>query len=213
MERAIQLQPRDRELIVALTHRVRFLTAGQVARAWWPNTVHTEAAERRLRELRRAGYLRQTIVHARPELPLDEPVFRWTPGAPPPRFAAVSHALRRRWRDPVQPTAVVLAARAAAARFGGAGGRLKRALQATHDLHVAAVYLRVLLERPEIAEGWASEDLIAPSRRGQKLPDAIIHDPTSRPLLVIEFGGEYDAERVERVHADCARRGLPYELW
>jgi hypothetical protein len=82
-----------------------------------------------------------------------------------------------------------------------------------HDLHVAAIYLRLLRDRPEEAANWVSESVLAPLRRGQKLPDAEIHDAHGRPIKVIEFGGSYSPERLQKVHADCERRQLPYELW
>ena len=37
--------------------------------------------------------------------------------------------------------------------------------------------------------------------------------PEEPPRLVLEFGGAYDAARVERFHEDCAERRLPYQLW
>jgi hypothetical protein len=74
------------------------------------------------------------------------------------------------------------------------------------------MYLLFLRDRPELASGWRSEDVLASTRRNQKLPDAIVMDG-DRPQLVVEFGGAYDPGRVEKVHADCATRRLPYELW
>ena len=100
-----------------------------------------------------------------------------------------------------------------AKHFGGKGGKLRRPLQATHDLHVSTVYLWFLEQQPDLASAWASEDLIAPTRRGQKLPDAMIQDEAGNPLRVIEFAGAYPPERIEKLHLDCEYRGLPYELW
>ncbi|MBK8183290.1 MAG: hypothetical protein IPK63_10530 [Candidatus Competibacteraceae bacterium] len=101
----------------------------------------------------------------------------------------------------------------AARYFGGYGGKLRRPLQATHDLHVAQIYLRFLKTDPVRAALWVSEDRFAPERRREKLPDAVIQDAAGTIALVIEFGGAYDAKHVERVHLDCVTRSLPYELW
>ncbi len=59
---------------------------------------------------------------------------------------------------------------------------------------------------------WRGEDLMAHTRLGQKLPDAFIVDDQEQVIWVIEFGGGYDAERVEAFHQDCVSRNLPYQL-
>ena len=109
---------------------------------------------------------------------------------------------------------VYLATRRAAAIFGGrADGKIKNPSQVTHDIHLGALYLKFVREAPTLAAGWIGEDILAPTREHQKLPDAILHDGEGRPRLVIEFGGSYPTERVRDFHEDCAARGLPYELW
>jgi len=110
-------------------------------------------------------------------------------------------------------TTVYTATEATARLYAGCGGRLAHPLQVTHDLHVSAIFLKLRQTSPAEAEGWVSEDLLAPLRRGQKLPDAEIHDNAGRVLKVIEFGGSYAPERVRLVHEDCERRQVPYELW
>ena len=85
--------------------------------------------------------------------------------------------------------------------------------QATHDIHLGALYLKLMKDAPTIAAGWIGEEILAPTREHQKLPDAILHDREGRPRLVIEFGGAYPADRLQAFHEDCAERALPYELW
>jgi hypothetical protein len=98
--------------------------------------------------------------------------------------------------------------------FGGAQrGELKHPLQATHDIGVAAVWLRLREIAPQWAMAWRGEDLLAHTRLGEKLPDAFIVDKNEKVLWVIEFGGSYDARRVKAFHEDCAARDLPYQLW
>ncbi len=76
------------------------------------------------------------------------------------------------------------------------------------------MYLQFRRSRPQDAERWIGEDLLAPWRRGEKLPDAVLAAaPDARPELVLEFGGAYDARRIEMFHEDCASQMLPYELW
>ena len=56
--------------------------------------------------------------------------------------------------------------------------------------------------------------MLAPHRRGQKLPDAVIaRGAELRPELVLEFGGAYDKARLVDFHADSEERKLPYEIW
>ena len=110
--------------------------------------------------------------------------------------------------------AVYLATRRAASIFGGkADGRIKNLSQVTHDIHLGALYLKFRREAPSLAAGWVGEEIFAPSREHQKLPDAILYDGQGQPRMVIEFGGAYPTERVKAFHEDCAARGLPYELW
>ena len=93
-------------------------------------------------------------------------------------------------------------------------GTIKRDFQATHDLGVSEVYLRLLETDADSAALWQGEDLISPLRRRQKLPDAVLApSPAARPRLVLEFGGAYNADRVRGFHDDCAARRLPYEIW
>ena len=40
-----------------------------------------------------------------------------------------------------------------------------------------------------------------------------LHSREDGSELAIEFGGRYEAERVQDLHVDCAKRGRPYELW
>ncbi|MCB9609863.1 MAG: hypothetical protein H6716_24960 [Polyangiaceae bacterium] len=135
------------------------------------------------------------------------------PASPGPDYDAVSYRLKSRWTQRLQRTQVFIATRRTIAELGGAGGRLPTLGQETHDLHMGSLYLRRLREHPEEAEAWVGEDVFAPKRRGQKLPDAVLLGPGGEPTLAIEFAGSYGPARVARFHEDCLRRGTPYELW
>jgi len=87
-------------------------------------------------------------------------------------------------------------------------------LQATHDLGVAALWLRLLSAAPQWAAAWRSEDLLAHTRSGEKLPDAFIVDQAGQVQWVLEFATDnYDAQRIREFHDDCAVRHLPYQIW
>jgi hypothetical protein len=110
-------------------------------------------------------------------------------------------------------TYAVIATRSAGQRFGGHGGRFPRESEETHDIHLAAVYLRLRAADPKTAAHWIFEEEIRLRRahRSGKLPDAMIERPGARK--VIEFGGAYGKEKLGAFHAYCRELGLPYEVW
>ena len=209
------LTGREREIVSALASKIRMLAFEQIVRGWWPDSKSGPTnARRRLSELLEARLLTRERVLARPMLPLEKPVFKWKPGKEAPAFGELSWTLQKRWAEPAREVTVYLATRRAASIFGGrADGKIKNPSQTTHDIHLGALYLKLVREAPTLAAGWIGEDILAPTREHQKLPDAILHDGEGRPRLVIEFGGSYPTERVRDFHEDCAARGLPYELW
>lgn len=210
------MTPREEEILVVLTQKVRFLSVAQLRR-WWPTgSSGARNAERALGGLIEAGYAVKRSVTASPELPLEAPVWRWRPGEAPPHFGAVAYQLQSRWSEPVRATPIVLATKRAVGRFGGfARGELHRPDQATHDLHTAAIYLKLRETDPEAAAAWVSEDRFARlrGRRHEKLPDAVLLDPRGRIREVVEFGGSYSKVRVRAFHQYCQEQGYPYQLW
>lgn len=200
-------------LLKFLSRNVRLATLPQLCRVFWPKASNSKSAERAIRTLVQVGIMKPQRLLAHPELELRGPVVEWEPGDPAPHFGKVSYRLRSRWTEARRTTTVYVASAKAAQLFAGHGGQLAHPLHATHDLHVSAIYLRLLLERPEDAARWVLETSYAGSRRGQKLPDAELQDIHGHSLKVIEFGGAYPPERVKRVHEECERRCVPYELW
>jgi phage gp46-like protein len=210
----IQLTPRDHEIRSTLALKIGAVEVAQAARTWWQDTPSgRECAGQRLGFLSRTGHLSMLKLRVHPELPINEPVFIWRPGDESPDFGSISYRLRARWTEPLRCITAFAASRRMGRWFAGRGGPLPRPLQATHDLHVAAIFLRLLKEDPKQARGWVSDQRLASFRRGQKLPDAEIQNESGRTLKVIEFGGSYAPERVRMVHEDCLRRSVPYELW
>lgn len=206
---------RRREILLALTHKVRLITATQAARTWWTQTPSgLSSARRELAGLSAAGFLDQNRVVAHPEIELAEPVATWTPGDPDPNTDRIAYRLQSRWTEPSRSAVVFFASRQAAKHFGGVAAGLPRLHQAGHDLHLASVYFRLYRADPETAASWITEDLLPrPERAGEKLPDAVLKDSTGRIVRVIEFGGAYDARRVSKFHVFCAAHGYPYDLW
>jgi hypothetical protein len=208
------LTARDARIFELLTRRVLLATAKQLARGYWPpSDSAASSARERLRVLVRIGLLEMFAVRAHPELSLDQPVWSWKPGEPLPPCGSLSYRLRTRWAEAFKPIQIFTASERLGRRFAGRGGCLNHPLQATHDLHVTTVYLHKLKVNPAEASAWVSDAVLAPLRRGQKLPDAEIHDQNGRTIKVIEFGGSYPPERLRKVHDDCEIRQVPYELW
>jgi hypothetical protein len=211
----MQLTERDSALVRALTSKIRLLTFGQIAANFWPAGESGKLnARRRLAELESRELIEKTRVVFHPLLEMTRPVVAWKPGDRKPDTAAVSTRLITRWPDELTEATAFIAGRKAISLFGSkALGKIKNRYQVTHDLHVSEVYLFFHRTNPRLAAAWVGEEILAPSRKDQKLPDAILHDEKGRPRLVIEFGGKYPERRVTAFHDDCEARGLPYELW
>jgi len=204
---------RDREIARPLSVFVRLFSQHQIAEFWFNGDKAN--ARRRLRQLIDGKILQQVSVRARPLPPLEQPVISWHPGDRDPNFAQAAYRLRSRWlRRPVKTQVAYIATESAARMFGGpARAKFKHPAQATHDLGVAQIWLQLSESSPTWAEAWRGEDVMAHTRRGQKLPDAFIVNKKSEVVCVIEFGGAYDQQRVQEFHDDCRRRNLPYRMW
>ncbi len=114
-----------------------------------------------------------------------------------------------------KPTRVVLAAKTANDIFGGPTSRPRfSSHHATHDLHLAEVFLLFRRLRPDDAADWLGEDIREKSGFRLKDPDALIEHGDGRRPLVVEFGGRsYDAMHLRTFHEDCEARKRDYELW
>lgn len=212
----MRISQRDQAILRALSRKIRLLSLEQIARRWWPESKQPPvAARRRLRELVDAKWLVEIRSQARRLPPIEEPVATWRPDERPPDFAAVASRLQSRWQESTGAVRAYVLGPEADRHWGvSRQGRLKYDFQATHDLGVSQMYLALLDRRPALAERWIGEDELAPFRKHEKLPDAVVASaPDARPELVLEFGGAYDARRVEQFHEDCAAQALPYEIW
>lgn len=209
----LRITDRDAELLSILSLRVRILSHEQIVRTWWRASPH--AALPRLGQLRQRGLLRERAASV---IRIGErllPLAVWSPGEPVPEFGPLAWALRKRWSSPVQPTTVYFATTLCARLFGGVRlGQVPRAFHVSHDLGVAEMFLALRRQRPAAVSLWIDEDRLAPLRRGEKLPDAVLASgPSSDILCVLEWGGLYSKKRLTSFHLDCEGRGLPYEIW
>jgi hypothetical protein len=196
----------ERDILRVLTLRVRVLTLPQISRTW-----SAFDQVRRVKRLEAKSLIARFTAVAHPELPLSRPVLDWTPGASLPEFSKASHTLRSRWNRGAVPTPCVIASVTAGRMFGGHGGRFPRESEETHDIHLAAVYLKLRKAEPELAASWMHEEEIKAGRssRKEKLPDAILR----KSGKVVEFGGAYRKAKLVAFHEYCAAKGLAYEVW
>lgn len=200
-------------LLDALAYRVRVMSWPQLL-ALGPRSGSYERSLRRLlQRLEAARLIRRLTVLARPAPVIDRPLFSWRPGGPAPDCYAIQYQAEKRNVQPVQAVTVFLGTERLANVLGGACGGKINHHAVTHDLGVTAVYLHLWKSDVNLALAWQGEDIVAPSRHRQKLPDAILFDPAGEPTLAIEFIGDYPAERIHAFHDDAQRRGLGYEVY
>lgn len=212
MSQFLRLSQRDLVLLEALALRVRLVGQRQAAEALWAS--HLANARRRLRRLVSEGMISRQVLPAMPLPEFNEPVVRWQPGQAVPHAEAISFQLQGRWRfRALRPTVVYFPTSMTVSYFGGRERPQSLVTHTTHDLGVTAVWLRFLSHSRDIAATWTGEDILAPSRVGQKLPDAALVDQHGEPTMLIEFGGSYGPARVADFHDDAAARGLPYQIW
>jgi len=214
MQIQLTLTSRDIEILRFLSLRVRVAARSQITRTWWPDARGAHVVRRRLDKLESAGLIRS--IRGLVALPVCiEPVCRWAPGDYRPDFGAIAWRLQRRFTSKPTTECIYSSTANGARRFGGVRrDYLAHPFQLSHDLGVAEMFFAVLAARPYLAERWIDEDRLAPYRKRQKLPDAVIADgPASAPSLVLEFGGAYPKHRLAEFHDDCQDRGLPYEIW
>lgn len=215
----IAVSERDGATLLDLLFRVPLLALLSLARRWPDTDAGRENMSRRLWQLCDEGLLaKYTLwVQAADEVGL---FYRWLPGQPEPDFGPLAWELTRRWaRVATRRVEFYTATVTAARRYGQTVRNPLRSTSAiAHNIGLGQVYQHFVEFEPAIAPGWVAEEVIAGARAyGEKVVDAVIVDSTSTPVLAIEFAGSsYGAsngERLKDIHHDCARRGLPYEMW
>ena len=207
-------QLRVLSLLYALCYKCRLLTFTQIHLTWWGRKYSKESVHNALRKLVRQNLLVKNRVIAYPMLKLNGPVFSWKPGEADPDCSAISNILQSRWRDAERRLfTVYLPSRRTLRALGGKGGSLPALGQETHDIHVSEIFCKLFSRNIKAANDWVGEELLKASRKGEKLPDALLVNSSGEPYLVIEFGGAYACDRVDSFHKDCVYRQLPYQLW
>lgn len=206
------LKQRDLVVLEALALRIRVIGLRQAADAFWYG--HVANARRRLRQLVNAEMLSRAVVPAQPLPEIIQPIVRWQPGQPIPDANHVSCQLQSRWRfRALRPTVVYFPTEKTILQYGGRVRSNNKTTQVTHDLGLTAAWIRYFQQDSKLRSVWVGEEVLAPTRVNQKVPDAALVDQQGEPTLLIEFGGSYAAARVAAFHDDAAYRQLPYHLW
>lgn len=211
MSKQTKLTDRDVMVLRALSLQVRLFGQRQLADALWAGDIAN--TRRRLHRFVDLGLIRRKVVMARPLPELLSPVFVWQPGDEEPDVSQIAFQLQSRWRyRALRSTVVFLPTEITVNHFGGRNKAVMSA-QVSHDLGVSEVWLWFCCNHPKYAKAWRGENLITDSEPGQSMPDAVLLDANDEPAVLIEFGGDYEAERIAAFHDDAVLRGLPYQIW
>lgn len=208
---------RDLSIVSALTVRCRLMSLEQIAANWWPlatGSVHN--VTRSLNRLIDAGLLDEFEVDIEMLPQMTKPLASWRPGIVDEAIfdpQKISHQLQSRWHGQSQRCRVYAPTALAAHLYGSLTHGLHDPLQATHDVHVAELYLLYRRRDPTLAEHWRGEGCFRKAGFALKDPDAFLVDSAFKPTFAVEFGGKYPAERVAAFDDHCRTHALPYELW
>ena len=208
-------QPVERAILRAVALQVRLMTLDQIARIWFSNApAPNESARDAVRRLEDAALLRRQIVEAHPLLPLEEPLLTWTPQdrfPSPEEFQDVSRIAIGRWELAERSVEVFLATRETCHLFGDFRSTSStKPCEATHDLHVAEVFLCYSRRHAASSANWLGEAAFPKlgfEIRRMKDPDAFIVDADGSIQRVVEFAGKYNVEHLEALHHHCAGQG------
>jgi hypothetical protein len=190
-------------IVQLLTQCVRVLGAHQL------RGLNERQSIRLLKRLHALGMVSVRTVIVPPALSLTTPLFRWQPGAAPPKFDRLAWQLAARWRGKPFKAFIASATADTCYSVGSSfAGRVPRRTEVSHDLHVTEIYLKLAREAPDRVRKWIHEDALQGTREaGQLIPDAMIGD------TAIEFGGRYRADKLRAIHRGHAIAGRPYEIW
>jgi hypothetical protein len=200
-------------ILDALAYRVRLFAWSQLVALGPPSNSYARSLRRLIRRLGNDGLIRRVEILTRPAPVIDKPLHVWRVGDPNPPIHEIQYQAEQRNRRPVEPVSIILGTQRLANALGGTCGTALNHHSAAHDLGVTAVFLHLWRTHHELALAWQGEDIVAPSRHRQKLPDAVLYDPEGKPVMAIEYIGDYPANRIQAFHDDCAARGLAYEVY
>lgn len=196
----------------ALALQVRLLTVDQITRCWFSHCTNPlPRAEQAIAKLKRSGLIERRIFEAHPFIRLTRPLFSWNPGDRNPTSAQLddlADRLENRWKIGTQAIEAYIATKDASHIFGAfSDARHEKHSEATHDLHLANVFVRYHVKEQNSQLSWWGEAAFPKlgfEIKGMKDPDAFLLDGDGRAQRVVEFAGVYSAEHLTTFHAHCA---------
>lgn len=215
-------QDRDEFIYDTLALRVRLVTLNQLTKYCFEGNINS--AKRRIKAMKEAVRVERFRLLAHPILPLQAPVYSW-PEQPFPRdFEKLSHQVRSRWSRQRTQQTVVVATKQLANLYGrdyhtGIG----RVIEIDHDIHMAEVYFRFLLNPPAICKNrtWLGEDACSQDilsgqcgEYGESKFDALFIDSDYTVNGAIDFCGRYSATKLSKMIGHCRRKKYEFvQLW
>jgi hypothetical protein len=200
------------EILQALTHHCRLMTAQQIAQQWFGHTVApTKIALQLLRRLERRRLLDLEHAMVHPPLRVETPIFEWPGETHEPDWERLAWAAQSRWNKEPRLSVIASATPVAQKLIGGPiGGRPIRQTEISHDVTLAQLWLSLRNTEPTVAASWIPEDALSGFGPNQKKPDALITVADNE--IVIELAGKaYSAKRLAAIHA--AYRHRHYRLY
>ena len=200
------------EVLLALTHQVRFLTAQQIARAWTGGDAERALALIDALVDRQLAKVESRLVH--PEFEDLAPQLTWRPGKPVPDFRPVAYRLRSRWKAPKEEMPLVFATDDACGRYGGTNVP-PRSSEVSHDLHMGSLFVEWLGGTLFDGKGlWRSGDWLRSHRLTgefrEHVPDAALLDGCGNITHLVEGGGSYSVVKLACIHQ--AYQPYPYSI-
>ncbi len=151
------------------------------------------------------------VVEAHPLLPLDRPLLSWAIHDPDPsldELRTVSDTAIARWQLRDEAVEVYSATKATDHLFGAFRRKSSAKMcEATHDLHLAEVFVRYWTHSPRIAAAWLGESAFPKlgfEIRRLKDPDAFIINVDGPIVRIVEFAGRYKTDHLAAFHQHCA---------
>jgi hypothetical protein len=204
-------------ILEILTWNLRCVTVTQFQAILSAHQFPPAAYVRTIRRLAESGEIESLTASI--SLPsIIQPIFVRSPKQPAPNCDSLAWILEKRWKS-VSPhrMTVCWATQKGAHRTAGVACFAQRATQVEHDLGTAAMFTRFCETNPGDISRWVGEDILrrdytARERWLTKIPDAAIYR-NGQVEKVLEFGGQYSAERLRRFDRHCETNHLAYEIW
>lgn len=218
----LKLSERDTTIVAILVRCLPVLSLGQISNKLFAGD--RANALRSLGRLASRGYVARHTCLARTPPIIAKPLLTWRPGQDAPSAYRLAYKLNRRWlTQGTRMRQCFTAGPALNALFGfSVAVRPQRPLQISHELGLAEAYLTLCGQGGDRWQRWVGELYYVACQNeaicklmavGTKKPDALILDNEGHVECVIEFGGVYNAKRLEKFHRWCKRERLSYEIW